>query len=200
MTRNQIAYWQLQEDKRANYAREDENRRSNLAKEDLTGFQNQTNLTQVQQGYDLGLRNLGQTKARDDTTREVNLMHEGLHANEVALQASEVGIKARQADISAIMAKSSQTQAAASIMQGKAAITNSLANTYQAETAADRQSSYASSVRNQNEYNFVQSMVNQQTADARSKEADTGRFNAIAGNILRGLELVPKFVNVLSKP
>lgn len=36
MTANQIAYWKLQEDIRANKAREDENYRSNLAKEQET--------------------------------------------------------------------------------------------------------------------------------------------------------------------
>lgn len=49
MTRNQIEYWNLQESKRANQAKESETGRHNLATESETGRHNQ-----VQEGIDLG--------------------------------------------------------------------------------------------------------------------------------------------------
>lgn len=84
MTRNQIAYWELQESKRSNRARETETHRTNLAQETETNRANlaretetnRSNLARERQAaidsarsYDLGLQNLRET-IRNNTANQ----------------------------------------------------------------------------------------------------------------------------------
>lgn len=100
MTRNQLEYMRMQEDKRANLARETETKRSNMAVEGLTAWRDQNtialrdrelaetaraNLERESQGRQSLMINLGQLEetkranlAREAETNRTNLAHEAI--------------------------------------------------------------------------------------------------------------------------
>lgn len=197
MTRNQIAYWALEEIKRSNQIREVETGRSNLAHESLTGFHNVTSRTKVEQDFTLGQQANRLTEQRDFVNKEIGYGKLALQASELAVSEQQVGINARHADIAARNAESNAKSADASLMTAGANITNSLANASQADTAAERQLTYDYEATNRIVYNIAENRVHAQDANTRQKVQEAGLFKIKSDNFWRGIEVGPSYLKLL---
>lgn len=197
MTRNQIAYWALVETNRSNLAREQETGRSNLASESLTGYQNLTGRTKVEQDFTLGQQANTLTAQRDTANKDIGLANVALRANELALEEQDVGIRSRQADISSRMATSQARQADAALIQASAAVTNSLANTAQANVAQQRADTYDFEAQNKAAYNIVESTTHRLDAETRQSAQTTNAQRLLSDNIYRAIEIVPSYLKIL---
>lgn len=102
MTTNLINYWNLQETKRANKAREDELRRHQLADERIRDAQNKINL-QLGEG---NLRELNRSNlARETELNRSNMAKEDIQKYSNLLNAKELPIKSSQAKTAAMDAQ-----------------------------------------------------------------------------------------------
>lgn len=181
MTRNQIEYWKLQEEKRSNRAGETETRRANLARETESHRSNLANERE----------NARSNRARENLQREGNVIN-SLHLerqdaeNERANRASE----ALRADSNAIERERitlGYTQAAANREVGMANAGVGYAQVAESTRAnMANEAERSRSNKQQEVVNYINAYANRQNADTRQREqslkeyqySDTGRDQA----------------------
>lgn len=207
MTSNQIAYWTLEETKRANLAKERENNRTNLANEEIKRQSNQ--ITQS-----LGYGNLAETR-RANQAKETEL-----NRHQVRTENQKDVDQAIESAKTAILQQNADTNSYNALINAKNAATNAgmLAETQRTNYANEQikqqnveelarhnkkdedirrfvnATGYATSA-NQANASLANASANQQNADTRVAEYQETRRKNLVDQYLRSLSLQHEIEN-----
>lgn len=211
MTSNQIAYWTLEETKRANLAKERENNRTNLANEEIRRQTNQINQS-------IGYGNLSET-------RRANLAKETeLNRHQVRTENQKDVDQAIESAKTAILQQNADTNSYNALINERNAATNAgmLAESQRTNYANEQikqgnleelsrhnlqdenirrfvnATGYATNA-NQAQASLTNASVNQQNADTRFAEYQETRRKNLVDQYLRSLSLQHEIENDAAK-
>lgn len=201
MTSNQIAYWTLEETKRANLAREQENKRTNLANERI---RSETNSINQAIGYGNLSENRRANMAKETELNRHQVTTERQKEVDQAIEAAKTAILQQNADTNSFNALINERNAATNA--GMLAETNrtNLANEEIKQANLEElnrhnmsdenirrfvgATNYATS-KEQSEASTTNANVNQQNANTRFQEYQETRRKNLVDQYLRSLDL-----------